>query len=80
MTCHIGHGPIVLAMRSATHGRRRINLVMEPVCLGEDSRLVVPFEVPMLLRMFAKRLRSYRGIGYAKGEAPLGFAEPSSWS
>lgn len=33
--------------------------------------------VPMLLRMFEKRLRSYRGIGYARGEAPLGFAEPS---
>jgi len=32
--------------------------------------------VPMLLRMFEKRLRSYRGIGYARGEAPLGFAEP----
>jgi superfamily II DNA or RNA helicase len=33
-------------------------------------------EVPMLLRMFEKRLRSYRGIGYARGEAPLGYAEP----
>lgn len=33
-------------------------------------------EVPMLLRMFAKRLRGYRSIGYARGEAPLGFAEP----
>ncbi len=33
-------------------------------------------EIPMLLRMFEKRLRSYRGIGYAKGEAPLGVAEP----
>jgi superfamily II DNA or RNA helicase len=33
-------------------------------------------EVPMLLRMFKKRLRSYRAIGYARGEAPLGFAEP----
>ena len=33
-------------------------------------------EVPMLLRMFEKRLRAYRGIGYARGEAPLGFAEP----
>ncbi len=30
----------------------------------------------MLLRMFEKRLRSYRAIGYARGEAPLGFAEP----
>jgi superfamily II DNA or RNA helicase len=34
-------------------------------------------EVPMLLRMFEKRLRGYRGIGYARGEAPLGYAEPA---
>jgi superfamily II DNA or RNA helicase len=33
-------------------------------------------EVPMLLSMFEKRLRGYRAIGYARGEAPLGFAEP----
>jgi superfamily II DNA or RNA helicase len=33
-------------------------------------------EVPMLLRMFEKRLSTYRAIGYARGEAPLGFAEP----
>ena len=33
-------------------------------------------EVPVLLRMFEKRLRTYRAIGYARGEAPLGFAEP----
>jgi hypothetical protein len=33
-------------------------------------------EVPMLLRMFEKRLRGYRSIGYARGESPLGFAEP----
>lgn len=31
--------------------------------------------IPMLLRMFEKRLRGYRAIGYARGEAPLGFAE-----
>jgi superfamily II DNA or RNA helicase len=31
--------------------------------------------VPMLLRMFEKRLLGYRAIGYARGEAPLGFAE-----
>ncbi len=30
----------------------------------------------MLLRMFEKRLATYRAIGYARGEAPLGFAEP----
>ena len=33
-------------------------------------------EVPMLLRMFEKRLRGYRAIGYARDEAPLGYAEP----
>jgi superfamily II DNA or RNA helicase len=33
-------------------------------------------EVPMLMRMFEKRLATYRAIGYARGEAPLGFAEP----
>ncbi len=33
-------------------------------------------EVPMLLRMFEKRLRTYRAIGYARGEAPLGYVEP----
>jgi superfamily II DNA or RNA helicase len=32
-------------------------------------------EVPMLLRMFEKRLPTYRAIGYARGEAPLGFGE-----
>ncbi len=31
--------------------------------------------VPMLLRMFEKRLATYRAIGYARGEAPLGFQE-----
>lgn len=33
-------------------------------------------QVPMLLRMFEKRLPTYRAIGYARGEAPLGLAEP----
>jgi superfamily II DNA or RNA helicase len=32
-------------------------------------------EVPMLLRMFEKRLTTYRAIGCARGEAPLGFFE-----
>ena len=32
-------------------------------------------EVPMLLRMFEKRLQGYRAIGYARGEAPLGYVE-----
>ena len=34
-------------------------------------------EVPLLLRMFEKRLRTYRAIGYARGAAPLGFGEPA---
>ena len=33
--------------------------------------------VAMLLRMFEKRLRTYRAIGYARGESPLGFGEPT---
>ncbi len=32
-------------------------------------------DVPMLLRMFEKRLRGYRAIGYARGEAPFGYSE-----
>jgi hypothetical protein len=40
----------------------------------------VDCEVPMLLRMFEKRLRTYRAIGYARGEAPLGLAEPPAES
>jgi superfamily II DNA or RNA helicase len=32
--------------------------------------------VPMLERMFERRLRGYRAVGYARGEAPLGFGEP----
>jgi superfamily II DNA or RNA helicase len=35
----------------------------------------VDTHVPMLGRMFEKRLRGYRSLGYAKGEAPLGFGE-----
>jgi superfamily II DNA or RNA helicase len=34
-------------------------------------------QVPALLRMFEKRLRGYRAIGYARGEAPLGYGEPN---
>lgn len=32
-------------------------------------------DVPILERMFKKRLRGYRAIGYARGEAPLGYGE-----
>lgn len=31
--------------------------------------------VPMLMKMFEKRLRGYRAIGYARDEAPLGLRE-----
>jgi hypothetical protein len=31
--------------------------------------------VSVLLKMFEKRLRGYRAIGYARGEAPLGIRE-----
>lgn len=31
--------------------------------------------VPVLFRMFQKRLRGYRSLGYARGETPLGLAE-----
>ena len=31
--------------------------------------------VPVLMRMFEKRLRGYRAIGYARDEAPLGLRE-----
>ena len=37
----------------------------------------VDAEVMTLVRMFEKRLPTYRAIGYARGEAPLGFAEPT---
>ena len=30
----------------------------------------------MLLKMFENRLRTYRAIGYARDESPLGFAPP----
>ena len=29
----------------------------------------------VLWRIFQKRLRGYRGLGYARGEAPLGLGE-----
>jgi hypothetical protein len=32
--------------------------------------------MPVLTRMFEKRLQAYRAIGYARGEAPLGYADP----
>jgi hypothetical protein len=35
----------------------------------------VDVQVPVLSRMFAKRLRGYRSLGYAQGEAPAGFGE-----
>jgi len=39
-------------------------------------------EVPMLHRMFEKRLRGYRAIGYARDSMPVGARKrtPSPWS
>ena len=37
----------------------------------------VDAEVPVLKRMFEKRLRTYRAVGYARDEAPLGYSEPA---
>jgi hypothetical protein len=34
--------------------------------------------VPMLMKMFEKRLRGYRAIGYAREEMPLGLLEVDS--
>ena len=48
-------------------------------CPGKTEVRVYDYvdqHVPMLLRMFEKRLTAYRAIGYARGEAPLGFPEP----
>jgi len=36
----------------------------------------VDANVPVLLRMFERRLRGYRAMGYARDEAPLGFTPP----
>ena len=41
-------------------------------CCGRSAFDYADSEVPVLLRMFQKRLRGYRGLGYARGEAPLG--------
>jgi superfamily II DNA or RNA helicase len=37
----------------------------------------VDVDVPVLKRMFEKRLRTYRAVGYARYEAPLGYSEPA---
>jgi superfamily II DNA or RNA helicase len=47
-------------------------------CPGKTEVRVYDYvdqDVPMLLWMFEKRLTAYRAIGYARGEAPLGFSE-----
>lgn len=35
----------------------------------------VDIQVPMLARMFERRLRGYRSLGYARGGAPFAFGE-----
>ncbi len=52
-----------------------LHTVLGTYLVAERARSV-DREVPMLLRMFEKRLRTYRAIGYARGEAPLGITEP----
>jgi superfamily II DNA or RNA helicase len=34
--------------------------------------------MPMLERMFEKRLRGYRALGYVRGEEPLGFGDATA--
>lgn len=49
-------------------------------CPGKTEVRVYDYvdqHIPMLMRMFEKRLTTYRAIGYARGEAPLGFREPA---
>ncbi|MGD0950566.1 MAG: hypothetical protein ABSA52_24515 [Candidatus Binatia bacterium] len=33
-------------------------------------------EVPVLMRMFDKRLRGYRAMGYESGDLPRGYEQP----
>ena len=33
-------------------------------------------EVPLLLRMFEKRLRAYRALGYVRREPPSNYSDP----
>ncbi len=35
--------------------------------------------MPKLGSMFEKRLRAYRGIGYAPGGAPAGYGDPAGY-
>lgn len=43
---------------------------------GFDADIRLDRDFPVLLRMFKKRLRAYRAIGYAHGETSLGYSEP----
>jgi superfamily II DNA or RNA helicase len=48
-------------------------------CPGKTEARVYDYvdqHVSILMRMFERRLTAYRAIGYARGEAPLGFPEP----
>jgi superfamily II DNA or RNA helicase len=74
-----GRSPIVLTERT-DHleylAERLRGFVRHPAKTEVRIYDYVDREVPMLMRMFEKRLATYRAIGYARGEAPLGFAEP----
>jgi hypothetical protein len=45
-------------------------------CGDCPNQAFIPRAVPMLWQMFQKRLRGYRSLGYARGEAPFGLREP----
>ena len=47
--------------------RRRVREQLAAIPSHEE-RLLLDRDVPMLLRMFQRRLRGYRAIGYARGE------------
>ena len=49
----------------------RLHQAKQEVCIFD----YVDREVPALWRMFQKRMRGYRGLGYARGEAPLGLED-----
>jgi hypothetical protein len=48
------------------------------LCPGKTEVRIFDYvdrEVPMLQRMFERRLRTYKAIGYARADAPPGYQE-----
>src|SRR5918996_2790432 len=67
-----------MSSRRSRKGARRSSSPMHRLHSGKTEVRIFDYvdrEVPMLSRMFEKRLRGYRVIGYAKGETPLGYGE-----